>query len=70
MRARRRDIAPETREELSAAVCEAVWAREDVQAAVEAKRPFAVYLANGDEIDLALLVERLWTAGVTVAVPY
>ena len=70
MRARRRDIAPETREELSAAVCEAVWAREDVQAAVEAKRPFAVYLANDDEIDLALLVERLWTAGVTVAVPY
>ena len=70
MRSRRRKIDPETRDELSEAVCEAVWAREDVQAAVAAKRPFAVYLANDDELDLAPLVERLWAEGVTVAVPY
>ena len=70
MRTRRREVDPEEREEASAAVCDAVWARADVQAAVAAKRPFAVYLANDDEIDLAPLVERLWAADVTVAVPY
>ena len=70
MRARRREVEPAVRDELSAAVCEVVWARADVQAAVAAKRPFAVYLANDDELDLAPLVERLWAADVTVAVPY
>ena len=70
MRTRRREVDPEEREEASAAVCDAVWARADVQAAVAAKHPFAVYLANDDEIDLAPLVERLWAADVTVAVPY
>ena len=70
MRARRREVDPETREAVSAEVCDAVWARDDVQAAVAAKRPFAVYLANDDEIDLAPLIERLWAEGVTVAVPY
>ena len=69
MRARRREANPAVRAEYSKAVCDAVWARADVQAAVVAKRPFAVYLANGDEIDLAPLVERLWAADVTVAVP-
>ena len=70
MRTCRREVDPEEREEASAAVCDAVWARADVQAAVAAKRPFAVYLANDDEIDLAPLVERLWAADVAVAVPY
>ena len=70
MRTRRREVDPEEREEASAAICDAVWERPDVQAAVAAKRPFAVYLANDDEIDLAPLVERLWAADVTVAVPY
>ena len=70
MRTRRREVDPEEREEASAAICDAVWARDDVQAAVAAKHPFAVYLANDDEIDLAPLVERLWAADVTVAVPY
>ena len=70
MRTCRREVDPEEREEASAAICDAVWARADVQAAVAAKHPFAVYLANDDEIDLAPLVERLWAADVTVAVPY
>ena len=70
MRARRREVDPEAREEASAEICEALWERPDVQAAVAAKRPFAVYLANDDEIDLAPFVERLWAADVTVAVPY
>ena len=70
MRTRRREVDPEEREEASAAICDAVWARADVQAAVAAKHPFAVYLANDAEIDLAPLVERLWAADVTVAVPY
>jgi 5-formyltetrahydrofolate cyclo-ligase len=70
MRTRRREVDPETREEVSASICEDVWSRADVQEAVAARRPFAVYLANDDEIDLAPLVERLWAEGVTVAVPY
>ena len=70
MRARRREVDPETREEVSAEICDAVWARDDVQAAVAEKKPFAVYLANDDEIDLAPLIERLWEEDVTVAVPY
>ena len=70
MRIRRREVDPEAREEVSAEICEVLWERPDVQAAVAAKRPFAVYLANDDEIDLAPLVERLWAADVTVAVPY
>ena len=70
MRIRRREVGTEAREEASAEICEALWERPDVQAAVAAKRPFAVYLANDDEIDLAPIVERLWAADVTVAVPY
>ncbi len=70
MRVRRREVDSEAREEVSAEICEALWERPDVQAAVAAKRPFAVYLANDDEIDLAPLVERLWAEDVTVAVPY
>lgn len=70
MRARRQEVAPEVRAEMSAKTCEALWARIDVQAAVTAKRPFAVYLANDDEIDLSPLIARLWAEGVTVAVPY
>ena len=70
MRIRRREVDSEAREEVSAEICEMLWERPDVQAAVAAKRPFAVYLANDDEIDLAPLVERLWAADVTVAVPY
>ena len=70
MRIRRREVDSEAREEVSAEICEGLWERADVQAAVAAKRPFAVYLANDDEIDLAPLVERLWAEDVTVAVPY
>ena len=70
MRIRRREVDSEAREEVSAEICEVLWERSDVQAAVAAKRPFAVYLANDDEIDLAPLVERLWAEDVTVAVPY
>ena len=70
MRSRRREVGQSEREERSAEICRAIWARADVQVAVAAKRPFAVYLANADEIDLAPLIERLWEEGVTVAVPY
>jgi len=69
MRVRRREIGPAERQERSAAVCELIWNRPDVQSAVKAKLPFAVYLANDNEIDLADLIEQLWKEGVTVAVP-
>ncbi len=70
MRSRRRELDPGELEERSSAVCDALWVRGDVQAAVAAGRPFAVYLASDGEIDLSPLIERLWADGVTVAVPY
>ena len=69
MRRLRRALPPEARAARSEAVCRAVLARADVQAAQIARRPFAVYLATPDEIDLTELVEALWAADVTVAIP-
>ena len=54
---------------MSAAICRAVLGRADVHAALAARRPFAVYLATPEEIDLTTLVEALWAADVTVAIP-
>ncbi len=69
MRARRRALTKEERDEASASVCDAVLARADVQAALAARRPFSVYLASKNELDLTPLIEELWAADVTVAVP-
>lgn len=69
MRLRRREIAPDCRRELSAAVCRRVLEREDVRAAVSNARVFAVYLASADEIDLSALVRVLWANGCRIAVP-
>jgi len=69
MRTRRRAVDPPARRRASETLCEAILARDDVRAAIAARRPFAVYLASVDELDLAPLVAALWSAGVTVAVP-
>lgn len=69
MRRLRRALTPETRAARSAEICRAVLARADVRAARAARRPFAVYLATPDEIDLTDLVEALWASDVTVAIP-
>lgn len=69
MRRLRRGLSDAARAESSAAICEAVLARDDVREAIAARRPFAVYLATHDEIDLTTLVEALWEADVTVAIP-
>ena len=69
MRRLRRALPPDVRAERSESVCRAVLARADVCAAQAARRPFAVYLATPDEIDLTTLVEALWAADVTVAIP-
>ena len=69
MRRLRRALPPDVRAERSEAVCRALLARADVRAARGARRPFAVYLATPDEIDLTALVEALWAADVTVAIP-
>ena len=69
MRRLRRELTGEERAEMSVAICDAVLARADVQAAIAARRPFAVYLATRDEIDLTSLVEALWAEDVTVAIP-
>lgn len=69
MKARRCEVPPEERSAYSAALCERLLGREDVQRAIGAKGVFAVYLASKDEIDLSLLIERLWTADCRVVVP-
>ena len=69
MKARRREVSPEERRAYSAALCGHLLERDDVQLAMGAKGVFAVYLASMDEIDLSLLIERLWAAGCKVVVP-
>ncbi|MBQ3097385.1 MAG: 5-formyltetrahydrofolate cyclo-ligase [Kiritimatiellae bacterium] len=69
MKARRREVPLEERNAYSAALCELLLEREDVQCAIGAKGVFAVYLASKEEIDLSLLIERLWTANCRVVVP-
>lgn len=69
MRVKRRALSEEERAEASASICRALLAREDVQAAMAAKRPFAVYLASRDELDLTAFIEALWEEDITVAVP-
>lgn len=69
MKSRRREVPLEERSAYSAALCGRLLERGDVQCAISAKGVFAAYLASPDEIDLAVLVERLWTAGCRVVVP-
>ena len=69
MRQRRRAVSFDERISLSAAICESLLERADVQAAMAERKTFAVYLASSDEIDLSFLIERLWAAGCDVAVP-
>ena len=69
MKARRREVSPDERSAYSAALCEHLLEREDVQLAMDAKGVFAVYLASEEEIDLSPLVERLWAADCRVVVP-
>ena len=69
MKARRREVPPDERGAYSAALCGNLLDREDVRRAIDAKGVFAVYLASKDEIDLSLLIERLWAAGSRVVVP-
>ena len=69
MRAERRNVAPSVRRSASQTVCARILDREDVKGALAAKRPFAVYLASPQEIDLAPLIEHLWAVGCPVLVP-
>ena len=69
MKAQRRKVPPEVRNSYSAALCERLLERKDVQRAIGAKGVFAVYLASKEEIDLSPLVERLWAADCRLVVP-
>ncbi len=69
MRVRRAAVPADGRAAASAAVCRNVLARADVQAAVAARRTFAVYLAQANEIDLSALVSELAAADVPMAAP-
>ena len=69
MKLRRREVSAEVRNEYSVALCRRLLEREDVRRAVAEKGFFAVYLASPDEIDLSVLIEGLWAAGCSVAVP-
>lgn len=69
MRRIRQQLDEDAREEAAEILCKKVLGRWEVQRALELKQPFAVYLANGSELDLTPLIEALWAADVTVAVP-
>ena len=69
MKARRREVPADVRVSYSADVCRRILEREDVKRAIDGKGVFAAYLASADEIDLAVLVDRLWECGCKVAVP-
>ncbi len=69
MRSLRKAIDSSHREETSSEICRKILKREDVLWALAEHKPFAVYLASKDEIDLTELIENLWDADVTVAVP-
>lgn len=69
MRAARRKVLPSARAVASSGVCAAILSRADVGAAVAARRPFAVYLASPQEIDLATLIGCLWKEKCPVLVP-
>lgn len=69
MRALRRELTERERTSASEDICAAVLERPDVREAIERRLPFSVYLASPDEIDLTPLIEALWAADVTVAVP-
>ena len=69
MKSRRRNVSADARESYSAALCAHLTARGDMKSAMARKGVFAVYLASDDEIDLSVLIERLWTSGCKVVVP-
>ena len=69
MKSRRREVPPDVRVSYSAEVCRRILDREDVKRAIARKGVFAAYLASPDEIDLAVLVRRLWSRGCRVVVP-
>ena len=69
MKSRRREVSADMRKTYSAMLCRCLLARNDVKRAVAEKGVFAVYLASADEIDLSVLIERLWAADCKVVVP-
>lgn len=69
MRMLRRRVSADDRAAASADVCERILSRPDVKAAVAARLPFAVYLASPQELDLTLLIGRLWAAECPVLAP-
>ncbi len=69
MRTLRKAIDSNHRAKTSSEICRKILKREDVLWALAEHKPFAVYLASQNEIDLTELIENLWDADVTVAVP-
>ena len=69
MRIRRRAVPAAERRDVSAQICGQLLDRDDVKAAMAARRAFSVYLASPDEIDLDPFIDRLWDAGCPVFVP-
>jgi 5-formyltetrahydrofolate cyclo-ligase len=69
MKSRRREVSADMRKTYSSTLCACLLERDDVKKAMAEKGVFAVYLASVDEIDLSVLIERLWSAGCMVVVP-
>ena len=69
MKSRRRGVSADDRAKCSEEICERLLGRPDVKRAISGKGVFAAYLASPDEIDLAVLIGRLWSSGCKVVVP-
>ena len=69
MKARRKAVPAEVREEASKIVCRRLLEREDVRTALANKAAIAVYLASSDEIDLTPFIVTALRQGAMLLAP-
>jgi len=69
MRRRRAAVPAEERRAVSLAICRALAGRDEVRRAFAARKPVAVYIATGDEIDLGPFIRDALAAGAPLAAP-
>lgn len=69
MRARRREVSPEERAQVSAGICRKLMDDPAVRSTLSGSGALAVYLASCDEIDLSGLVNEMIARGARVVSP-
>lgn len=69
MRLRRRQVTPAERDAAAQSVCQQLFAREDVRAALKSAAPIAVYVASAEELDLAPFIRAALSKGAALVAP-